>query len=62
MQKSKNAAIYARDSSSTQREASIDAQLRICRKYAEENGYSIVKEYTDSAISGRRGLDGTSNH
>ncbi len=53
MQKSKNAAIYARYSSSNQREESIDAQLRICRKYAEENGYSIVKEYTDSAISGR---------
>ncbi len=53
MDKTKTAAIYARYSSSNQREESIDAQLRICRKYAEENGYSIVKEYTDSAISGR---------
>lgn len=53
MDKTKTAAIYARYSSSNQREESIDAQLRICRKYAEENGYSIIKEYTDSAISGR---------
>ncbi len=43
MQKSKNAAIYARYSSSNQREESIDAQLRICRKYAEENRFKHKK-------------------
>ncbi len=49
----KTAAIYARFSSSNQREESIDAQLRICQRYAADNGYTVVREYSDSAISGR---------
>lgn len=47
------AVIYARYSSSNQREESIDGQLRECHQYAERNGFTIVKEYTDAAISGR---------
>lgn len=47
------AVIYARYSSGNQREESIDAQLRICRKYAEDHDYVVLKEYTDSALSGR---------
>ena len=47
------AAVYARYSSSNQREESIEGQLRECRRYAEANGFQIVKEYTDAAISGR---------
>ena len=47
------AVIYARYSSTNQREESIDGQIRECRRYAERYGFTIVKEYTDSAISGR---------
>ena len=47
------AVIYARYSSTNQREESIDGQIRECRRYAERYGFSIVKEYTDAAISGR---------
>jgi site-specific DNA recombinase len=45
-------AIYARYSSDNQREASIADQLRICRLRAEQEGWQIVEEYTDHAISG----------
>ena len=47
------AVIYARFSCSKQREASIDDQIRICREYAEINGYAVLREYADSAQSGR---------
>lgn len=47
------AVIYARYSSTNQREESIEGQLRECRRYAERYGFQIIKEYTDSAISGR---------
>ena len=47
------AVIYARYSSTNQREESIDGQLRDCHRYAELHGFNVVKEYTDSAISGR---------
>lgn len=47
------AVVYARYSSSNQREESIEGQLRECRRYAEANGFQVIKEYTDSAISGR---------
>lgn len=53
MEKIKKAAIYARFSSNNQREESIDAQLRVCRKYAADHEITVVKEYTDSALSGR---------
>ena len=45
--------IYARFSSSGQREESISGQLRDCKKYADDNGITIVGEYIDRAISGR---------
>ena len=48
-----NAVIYARYSSSNQREESIAGQLRECRRYAEANGFTIIKEYTDSALTGK---------
>ena len=47
------AVIYARYSSSNQREESIDGQIRECRAYAERNGYRVIHEYTDSALSGK---------
>ena len=48
----KNAAIYARYSSSAQTEQSIEGQLRVCKQFAEKNGYNVIYEYIDRAISG----------
>ncbi|MFC5373785.1 recombinase family protein [Brevundimonas faecalis] len=45
-------ALYARYSSDNQSDASIADQLRICRLHAEKQGWLIVEEYTDHAISG----------
>lgn len=49
----KNAVIYARFSSHSQTEQSIEGQLRVCNEYAAREGYTIVGEYIDRAISGR---------
>ena len=49
----KKAVIYARFSSSSQTEQSIEGQLTVCHDYAEREGYMIVGEYIDRAISGR---------
>ena len=46
------AALYARYSSDNQRDASIEDQLRLCRNYAERQGWRIVDSYSDRAISG----------
>ena len=46
------AAAYARYSSDNQRDESIDAQLRAIHKFADENGYQIVREYIDRAKTG----------
>ena len=45
-------ALYARYSSDHQRDASIEDQLRICRSYAEKQGWTITDSYSDRAISG----------
>lgn len=45
-------ALYARYSSDNQRDASIADQLRVCRAYAEREGWKICEEYTDHAMSG----------
>ena len=45
-------AIYARYSSDNQRDASIADQLRMCRLHAEKQGWHVIEEYTDHAISG----------
>lgn len=49
----KRAVIYARYSSSHQREESIEGQVRVCKEYAEKHGFSIVDTYIDRAITGR---------
>src|SRR5918992_633731 len=46
------AAIYARYSSDNQRDASIADRLRICREFAARQGWTVVQEFTDHAISG----------
>ena len=48
----KKSVIYARYSSDSQTEQSIDGQLRVCKEYAEKNGYEIVTEYIDRAMTG----------
>jgi DNA invertase Pin-like site-specific DNA recombinase len=45
-------AIYARYSSENQRDASIADQLRVCREFAARQGWTIVEEFTDHAVSG----------
>ena len=52
----KKAVIYARFSSARQTEQSIDGQLRVCHKYAQENGFVVVKEYIDRKKSARTDL------
>lgn len=46
------AIIYARYSSSSQREESIEGQVKECTTFAERHGYSIIGTYADRAISG----------
>lgn len=48
----KYAVIYARYSSERQNDQSIEGQLRICNKYAEDNGLTIVDTYIDRAMTG----------
>ena len=47
------AVVYARYSSHNQREESIEGQLRKCHTFAEQNGFVIIEEYCDRAISGK---------
>ncbi len=47
-----NAVIYARFSSHSQREQSIEGQLKTCYKFAADNGYTVIGEYIDRAQSG----------
>jgi hypothetical protein len=46
------AGAYARYSSDSQRDASIDDQVRICRAEVERNGWDLVEVYADPAVSG----------
>ncbi|MDO4539332.1 MAG: recombinase family protein, partial [Coriobacteriales bacterium] len=50
--KPKTAVIYSRFSCSKQREASIEDQLRVCRAWCAREGYEVVGEYCDYAMSG----------
>ncbi len=48
----KTAVIYARYSSDSQSEQSIDGQLRVCEEYAKNNDLLIVATYIDRAMTG----------
>ena len=48
----KKAVIYARYSSASQTEQSIEGQLRVCQDYAKHNDILIVGEYIDRAMTG----------
>lgn len=45
-------ALYARYSSDHQRAASIADQQRTCREFAARQGWTVVADYTDAAMSG----------
>ena len=49
----RKAVIMARYSSDNQTELSIEGQLEVCRKFAQDYNYTIVNEYIDRAVSGR---------
>ena len=49
----KNAVVYARYSSHSQGEQSIEGQIAAARTYAAARGYTIVHEYIDRAMTGR---------
>ena len=48
-----SAVIYARYSSSAQRDVSIDQQVSACRRYAEGLGLEVIRVYEDRALTGR---------
>ena len=48
----KSAVIYARYSSNSQTEQSIEGQLTVCEKYARDNNLLIVNTYIDRAMTG----------
>src|SRR5262249_29591429 len=48
----KRCAIYSRYSSDLQSPTSIDDQERLCRAYAERQGWVVVATYHDAALSG----------
>lgn len=48
----KTAAIYARYSSNSQTEQSIEGQLDVCNKYAKDNDLQVVATYIDRAMTG----------
>lgn len=47
-----NVVIYARFSSGKQHETSIEGQLKECYAYAQRNGYTVIAEYIDRALTG----------
>ena len=47
------AVIYARYSSDSQREESIEGQIRECTAFAEKNGITILRHYIDRAYSAK---------
>ncbi len=46
------AAIYARYSTDLQRDASIEDQVRVCRRRLEREGWTVAQVYSDHASSG----------
>lgn len=48
----KTAVIYARYSSDSQTEQSIEGQLRVCKDFAERNNIAIINTYIDRAMTG----------
>ncbi|MBQ8794061.1 MAG: recombinase family protein, partial [Clostridia bacterium] len=51
--KAKRAVIYARFSSHNQTEQSIEGQVRVCKEWCANKGYTVIDVYADRAISGK---------
>ena len=49
-----NVVIYARYSSHNQTIQSIEGQIKECKRYAEQNNYTIIDTYIDEARSGTK--------
>ena len=47
-----NIVLYCRFSSNSQNEQSVEGQLKTCYDFAERNGYTVIGEYIDRALSG----------
>jgi len=47
------AVIYARYSSDSQTESSVEGQIRECREYAERHNIKVVTAYIDRALSAK---------
>ncbi len=47
-----NSVIYARYSSHSQNEQSIETQVEICKSYAKKNNLNVIKIYEDKAKTG----------
>lgn len=52
----KKAVVYARYSSESQTEQSIEGQLRVCKQYAQNNSILILDTYIDRAMTGTNDL------
>ena len=48
----KTCVIYARYSSNSQTEQSIEGQIRVCREYAQRNNLAVAGTYIDRAMTG----------
>ena len=48
----KTAVIYARYSSDSQTEQSIEGQIRVCKQYAQNHDLVILDTYIDRAMTG----------
>lgn len=46
-----NVVLYMRYSSDRQNEQSIEGQRRVCMQYCKANGYTVIEEYVDRALS-----------
>ena len=49
----KKAVIYARYSSNSQTEQSIEGQIRVCNEYEKSNNIFIVDTYIDRSMTGK---------
>ena len=48
----KTAVIYARYSSDSESEQSIEGQIHVCKDYAEKNDIIVIDTYIDRAMTG----------
>lgn len=52
--KNRRAVIYARYSSDNQKDESIEQQVDVCKRFAQENNLDVIDVYADRAVTGRK--------